>query len=446
MTREYLKQALPRPASDRRALEDRVRAILDDIAANRDDAVRRYAREFDRWTQPEFRVTDDQVRAVARALPETFKEDFAYAHARVTDFARAQRDSMREFETEIEPGIVLGQKLIPVEKAGCYIPGGKYPLISAAIMSVATAKVAGVGHVIGAAPPRDAAGIYPQTLYALHASGADEIYCIGGVQALASMAFGCVGMAPRDMITGPGNAFVAEAKRQLFGTVGIDLLAGPTEIMVIADETADPALVACDLLGQAEHGPDSPAWLITTSRRFGEAVLAEVARQLETLPTAAVAGQAWEALGEVILVGTDQEAAAVSDEYAPRTPGGADRQGRLVPGPPAQLRQPLRRRAVHRGLWRQGCRHEPHAADRPRCALHRRPLGRQVHQDRHLAAPVGPGLAPHRTHHGPHLPRGGDAGARDHGGYTLRPLRTEERLTWLSDRPAEAGASREGTR
>jgi sulfopropanediol 3-dehydrogenase len=317
MTREYLKQALPRPASDRRALEDRVRAILDDIAANRDDAVRRYAREFDRWTQPEFRVTDDQVRAVARALPETFKEDFAYAHARVTDFARAQRDSMREFETEIEPGIVLGQKLIPVEKAGCYIPGGKYPLISAAIMSVATAKVAGVGHVIGAAPPRDAAGIYPQTLYALHASGADEIYCIGGVQALASMAFGCVGMAPRDMITGPGNAFVAEAKRQLFGTVGIDLLAGPTEIMVIADETADPALVACDLLGQAEHGPDSPAWLITTSRRFGEAVLAEVARQLETLPTAAVAGQAWEALGEVILVGTDQEAAAVSDEYAP---------------------------------------------------------------------------------------------------------------------------------
>jgi sulfopropanediol 3-dehydrogenase len=317
MAREYLKQALPRTASDRRALEDRVRQILDDIAANRDEAVRRYAREFDRWTDPAFRVTDEQIRATARALPETFKEDFAYAHARVTEFAKAQRESMREFETEIEPGITLGQRLIPVEKAGCYIPGGKYPLISAAIMSVATAKVAGVRHVIGAAPPRDAGGIYPQTLYALHASGADEIYCIGGVQALASMAHGCVGMTPRDMITGPGNAFVAEAKRQLFGTVGIDLLAGPTEIMVIADETADPALVACDLLGQAEHGPDSPAWLVTTSRRFGEAVLAEVARQLETLPTAAVAGKAWEGLGEVILVDSHEEAAAASDEYAP---------------------------------------------------------------------------------------------------------------------------------
>jgi sulfopropanediol 3-dehydrogenase len=317
VARSYLKQARPQAPADRRALEDRVRGILDDIARGGDDAIRRYAREFDRWESSEFRVSEDQIRRVKRALPETFKEDFAYAHARVTDFAKAQRDSMREFETEIEPGILLGQKLIPVAKAGCYIPGGKYPLISAAIMSVATAKVAGVGHVIGAAPPRDAEGIYPQTLYALHASGADEIYCIGGVQALAAMAYGCVGMTPRDMITGPGNAFVAEAKRQLFGTVGIDLLAGPTEIMVIADGTADPALVATDLLGQAEHGPDSPAWLVTTSRRLGEQVLAEIALQLETLPTAAVAGKAWDALGEVIVVGSDEEAAAVSDEYAP---------------------------------------------------------------------------------------------------------------------------------
>lgn len=317
MARYHLKQAKPVLPADRRALEDRVRAILDDIATGGDDAVRRYAREFDRWTAPDFRVTPDQIRRVERALPETFKEDFAWCRARVTDFAKAQRDSIGEFETEVEPGIVLGQKLIPVARAGCYIPGGKYPLISAAIMSVATAKVAGVGHVIGAAPPRDADGIYPQTLYALHASGADEIYCIGGVQALASMAYGRVGMTPRDIITGPGNAFVAEAKRQLFGTVGIDLLAGPTEIMVIADETADPALVATDLLGQAEHGPDSPAWLVTTSRDFGEKVLAEIALQLETLPTAAVAGKAWEVFGEVIVVDSDEEAAAVSDEYAP---------------------------------------------------------------------------------------------------------------------------------
>ena len=317
MTRQYLKQARPQMRVDRRALEDRVRAILDDIAAHGDEAIRRYAREFDGWQSTDFRVTEDQVRRVDRILPETFKEDFAYAHSRVTEFAKAQRDSMHEFQMEIEPGIVLGQKLIPVAKTGCYIPGGKYPLISAAIMSVATARVAGVGHVVGAAPPRDAEGIYPQTLYALHASGADEIYCIGGVQALAAMAYGCVGMTPRDMITGPGNAFVAEAKRQLFGTVGIDLLAGPTEIMVIADETADPALVATDLLGQAEHGPDSPAWLITTSRRFGELVMAEIALQLETLPTAAVAGVAWEVFGEVIVVDSDEEAALVSDEYAP---------------------------------------------------------------------------------------------------------------------------------
>ncbi|WP_237560860.1 histidinol dehydrogenase [Elioraea sp. Yellowstone] len=317
MARSYLKRAEPRMPADRRALEDRVREILDDIAANRDDAVRRYARQFDRWENGTFRVSDDAIRAVERALPETFKEDFAYAHAKVTGFARAQRESMQEFQTEIEPGITLGQKLIPVAKVGCYIPGGKYPLISAAIMSVATAKVAGVGHIIGAAPPRDAEGIYPQTLYALHRSGADEIYCIGGVQALASMAYGCVGMTPRDLITGPGNAFVAEAKRQLFGTVGIDLLAGPTEILVIADDTADPALVAADLLGQAEHGPDSPAWLVTTSRRFGEQVLAEIALQLRTLPTAAIAGKAWETLGEVIVVDSDEEAVAVSDEYAP---------------------------------------------------------------------------------------------------------------------------------
>jgi sulfopropanediol 3-dehydrogenase len=317
VARSYLKRAEPRMPADRRALEDRVREILDDIAANRDDAVRRYARQFDRWENGTFRVSDDAIRAVERALPETFKEDFAYAHAKVTGFARAQRESMQEFQTEIEPGITLGQKLIPVAKVGCYIPGGKYPLISAAIMSVATAKVAGVGHIIGAAPPRDAEGIYPQTLYALHRSGADEIYCIGGVQALASMAYGCVGMTPRDLITGPGNAFVAEAKRQLFGTVGIDLLAGPTEILVIADDTADPALVAADLLGQAEHGPDSPAWLVTTSRRFGEQVLAEIALQLRTLPTAAIAGKAWETLGEVIVVDSDEEAVAVSDEYAP---------------------------------------------------------------------------------------------------------------------------------
>ena len=291
--------------------------MLADIAEGRDEAIKHYSRKFDDWKRDDFRVSDDEIRRVEQSLPETFKEDFSYCYRRIAEFARHQLESMREFEVETEPGIVLGQKLIPVDSVGSYVPGGKYPLISATIMSVGTARAAGVGHVIGCAPPQDGEGIFPHTLYGMHACGADEIYSIGGVQALAAMAYGCLGMRPVDLITGPGNAYVAEAKRQLFGLVGIDLLAGPTEILVIADDSADPALVAADLLGQAEHGPDSPAWLVTTSRRLGEAVLVEVDRQLETLPTAETAGTAWRALGEVVVVNSDDEAIEVSDRYAP---------------------------------------------------------------------------------------------------------------------------------
>jgi sulfopropanediol 3-dehydrogenase len=315
--RTYLKKAPPKAPVDRTKLEETVRAMLADIAANGDAAVKRFAAKLDRWDSDEFRVSDDQIRRVTREMPETFKEDFEYARRKVTDFAKQQLHSMHEFETEIEPGIMLGQKLIPVSCVGCYIPGGKYPLVSAAIMSVGTARVAGVEHVIGCAPPRNSDGIYPPTLYALHASGAHEIFVLGGVQALASMAYGRVGMRAVDMITGPGNAYVAEAKRQLFGAVGIDLMAGPTEICVIADDTADPALVATDLLGQAEHGPDSPAWFVTTSRRMGEMVAKEIELQLQTLPTAEVAGVAWRDHGEIVVVDTDEEAIAVTDEYAP---------------------------------------------------------------------------------------------------------------------------------
>jgi sulfopropanediol 3-dehydrogenase len=315
--RTYLKKAPPKAPVDRAKLEETVRNMLDDIAENGDAAVKGYAAKLDRWTSEEFRVSDDKIRRVVRDMPETFKEDFEYARRKVTDFARRQLDSMHEFETEIEPGITLGQKHLPVARVGCYIPGGKYPLVSAAIMSVGTARVAGVEHVIGCAPPRNADGIFPPTLYALHASGAHEIFVLGGVQALASMAYGRVGMRAVDMIIGPGNAFVAEAKRQLFGVVGIDLLAGPTEICVIADETADPALVATDLLGQAEHGPDSPAWFITTSRQMGEMVAKEIELQLRTLPTAEVAGVAWRDHGEIVVVDTHEEAIAASDEYAP---------------------------------------------------------------------------------------------------------------------------------
>jgi sulfopropanediol 3-dehydrogenase len=313
----YLKQAKPRSQQADRAVVERVRAMLEDIEENRDAAVRRYARELDRWEAPEFRVGAAEIDAARKAMSATFKDDFAYCRRQITEFARRQLESLSEFEVEVGDGITLGQKIVPVGSVGCYIPGGKYPLVSAAIMSVATAKVAGVPHVIGAAPPRDGAGIFPATLYALAESGADEIYTIGGVQAFGAMAYGCVGMRPVDMITGPGNPYVAEAKRQLFGTVGIDLPAGPTEILVIADDGADPALVATDLLGQAEHGPDSPAWLITTSETFGRAVLSEIERQLLTLPTREIAAVSWANLGEVAVVADDDAAIALSDRYAP---------------------------------------------------------------------------------------------------------------------------------
>jgi sulfopropanediol 3-dehydrogenase len=313
----YLKQAEPLSRQSNADLVNRVRSILFDIETNRDVAVRRYAADLDKWTKPNFRVSDDEIAASRRAMSAVFKEDFTFCRKQIVDFAKRQRESLHEFEERFGDGITLGQRIIPVSTVGCYIPGGKYPLISAALMSVATAKVAGVSHVIGAAPPRDGQGIFAPTLYALAESGADEIYTIGGVQAFASMAYGCIGMRPVDMITGPGNSYVAEAKRQLFGLVGIDLPAGPTEILIIADESADPALVATDLLGQAEHGPDSPAWLITTAEKLGAAVINEIERQLLTLPTATAAGAAWSRWGEVIVVEDDEAAAALSDQYAP---------------------------------------------------------------------------------------------------------------------------------
>ncbi len=313
----FLKTSRALERSDRTQLEAVVGDMLRRIEGERDSAVRHYAAKLDQWDGLEFRVTDDKIREVARRLPETFKEDLAVCLRNVTKFAKLQRESMTEFESEVSPGVFLGQKLIPVTAAGCYIPGGKYPLISAAIMSVATAKVAGVDYVVGCAPPRNQDGIFPATLYALHVSGATEIYCLGGVQAMAAMAHGCLGMRAVDIITGPGNAYVAEAKRQLFGMVGIDLPAGPTEIMIIADDSADPDLVAIDLLGQAEHGPDSPAWLVTTSEKLGQEVLVSVERLLKTLPTRDIAAVSWGNLGEIIIVESDDAAIALSDEYAP---------------------------------------------------------------------------------------------------------------------------------
>lgn len=314
--RRYIKQAKPQPPAVTEELQARVRDMLARIRTEGDPAVAAYARELDGWDD-DCRVSMDKIRQVESRMPETFKDDFAICKRQVQDFAKRQLESMAELEVEVSPGVTLGHKHIPLNRVGCYIPGGKYPLISATIMSVGTARVAGVGKVVGCAPPRDADGIFGPTLYGLHASGADEIYCVGGVQAMASMAYGCLGMEPVDMITGPGNAYVAEAKRQLFGPLGIDLMAGPTEICIIADDTADPSLVATDLLGQAEHGPESPAWLVTTSLKLGELVAAEVERQLKTLPTREIASVSWRDFGEIVVVGSDDEAIEVSDDYAP---------------------------------------------------------------------------------------------------------------------------------
>lgn len=312
----YLKRGEAAEAFDRAKVESIVTAMLEDIRVNREDAVLKYARDLDKWNNPEIRISEDRVRQVEQMLPETWKEDVAYAITQVKDFAKAQKDSMQELEIELRPGVTLGHKHIPVGAVGCYTPGGKYPLVAGAFMTVGTASVAGVEKIIGCAPPRDADGMYPQTLYTMKAAGGHAFYTLGGAQALASMAYGCFDMPECDIICGPGNPFVAAAKRQLFGVCGIDLPAGPTEVLIIADGTIDAALVATDLLGQAEHGPDSPVWLIVTDEAFGREVIAEVEKQLETLPTREIAGQAWKNNGEVVVARDREEAAELSDAYA----------------------------------------------------------------------------------------------------------------------------------
>lgn len=313
----YLKEAAPRPPASTEAVAATVRNILGRVQAEGEAAVREFSRTLDQWDPPAFRVSDAQIEQAALSLDPALKADMHFAHDRVADFARRQRASMQEFEAQTLPGVRLGQKHLPVGSVGAYIPGGRYPLIAAAFMSILTAKVAGVQRVVACAPPRGD-GIWPATLYAMHLAGADQIYAVGGVQALAAMAYGALpGLEAVDMIVGPGNEYVAEAKRQLFGTVGIDLLAGPTEIMIIADATADPYVVAADLIGQAEHDPRSWAALVTTSAALAEAVLAEVPRQLPEVETEAVARTAWEQNGEIIVVADDAEAVAVADAWAP---------------------------------------------------------------------------------------------------------------------------------
>lgn len=292
-----------------------VEDIISDIEKNGDSAVKSYSEAFDKWTPESFRLSKEEISACYNELDEQVISDIRWAQEQVRNFAQIQRDSMKDVEVETIPGVTLGHKHIPMESVGCYVPGGKYPLVASAHMSVVTAKVAGVKRVIACAPPFDGKPS-PAIVVAMDMAGADEIYCFGGVQAVAAMAIGTETIAPVDMIVGPGNAFVAEAKRQLFGRVGIDLFAGPTETLVIADESVDGELCAADLLGQAEHGPTSPAVLLTNSEKLAKETMAEVERQLTILPTADVAGQAWKNFGEVIVCDTYEEMLDVANELA----------------------------------------------------------------------------------------------------------------------------------
>ncbi|MEM1188403.1 MAG: histidinol dehydrogenase [Pseudomonadota bacterium] len=314
----WLKEGISQEQAvqDNTRVRETVEGILADISERGDAAVRELSEKFDKWSPDSFRLSPDQIQACIDSLPAETLNDIKFAQAQVKNFARIQRESMQDVEVETRPGVVLGHKHLPVNSVGCYIPGGKYPLVASAHMSVATAKVAGVPRVIACAPPfngePNAAIVATMAL-----AGADEIYCFGGVQAVGAMALGTQSIDGVDMIVGPGNAFVAEAKRQLFGRVGIDLLAGPTETLVICDAVAcDGEMAATDLLGQAEHGPNSPAILLTNSEQLARDTMVEVEKQLQTLPTAEIAGAAWRDYGQVIVCDSYEEMVKVADEIA----------------------------------------------------------------------------------------------------------------------------------
>lgn len=302
-------------AEDDAKVRATVEGILADIAARGDVAVREMSVRFDKWDRTDFRLTDAEIRDCLSQLSSRDLDDIRFAQEQVRNFAQHQKDALKDIEVETLPGVVLGHRNIPVNSVGCYVPGGKYPLLASAHMSVVTAKVAGCQRIITCAPPFEGRPA-PAIVAAQHLAGADVIYCLGGIQAVGAMALGTASIDPVDMLVGPGNAFVAEAKRQLYGRVGIDLFAGPTETLVIADETVDGELCATDLLGQAEHGPNSPAILLTNSEKLARETMAEVERLLAVLPTAGIARQAWEDYGEVIVCDSEEEMVREADRIA----------------------------------------------------------------------------------------------------------------------------------
>jgi histidinol dehydrogenase len=331
---------------------------LEEIGTRGEAAVREYSQKFDKWSPASFRLSEQEIKDCVAALPQRTIDDIRFAQTQIRNFAQAQRAALRDVEVETLPGVVLGHKNLPVNAVGCYVPGGRYPMVASAHMSVVTAKAAGVKRIIACAPPFGGKP-HPAIVAAMHMGGADEIYSLGGVQAVAAMALGTETVAPVDMIVGPGNAYVAEAKRQLFGRVGIDLLAGPTETLIIADDSCDAEMAAVDLIGQAEHGPGSPAVLLTTSEKLARETPAAIEKLLTWLPTA------------------DPNRVRARPGAHPR-PGlllaEHDQLRRFVPGAPDE-----------RELRRQSDRHESHTADHARGPIHGRPLGRQVHQDLHLS-------------------------------------------------------------
>ena len=318
MAIRYLKQASKTPATESGEARRVAGEMLAEIERRGESAVREYAKRLDGW-EGEIVVSPAEIERITRSVPEGVRRDIEFAAGRVRRFAEAQRDSIREFSVELEPGLSAGQRLVPVNVCGCYVPTGRYAHIASAYMGIATAKAAGVPTVIACSTPFQGGGIHPQVLYAMKVAGADAIMTLGGVQAMAALAFGLFTGKPADLIVGPGNKYVAEAKRLLFGRVGIDVFAGPSEIAVIADESADPVIVASDLVGQAEHGHESPAWLMTTSPELAARVIELVPEMIERLPEPArsAAGSAWRDYGEVQLCDTREEVAQASDRYAP---------------------------------------------------------------------------------------------------------------------------------